>query len=91
MTEITREIARCWACLDNDQKQRFVEEATRDKERFIQELRSLPTPMYRNKRPRRRRDRRKPKKVLTPYMFFVKEVRQNTFAIYNKYIRIDLE
>ena len=35
LTEITREIARCWACLDNDQKQRFVEEAARDKERFI--------------------------------------------------------
>jgi len=31
--------------------------------------------MFRSKRPRRRRDRRKPKKVLTPYMFFVKENR----------------
>ena len=75
MTELTREIARCWARLDNDQKSRFVEESSRDKERYIQELRNLPVPMFRNKRPRRRRDRRKPKKVLTPYMFFVKENR----------------
>ena len=38
-------------------------------------MRSLPIPLYRNRRPRRRRDRRKPKKVLTPYMFYVKENR----------------
>ena len=47
----------------------------RDKERFIAELKSNPLPLYRNKRPRRRRDRRKPKRILTPYMFFVKENR----------------
>jgi hypothetical protein len=60
--------------LSNDEKQRYVNEANKDKERFINEIRNTPVPLYRNKRPRRRRDRRKPKKVLTPYMFFVKEV-----------------
>ncbi len=73
--ELTREIAKSWAKLDNDQKSRFVEEANKDKDRYLSEMRSLPIPLYRNRRPRRRRDRRKPKKVLTPYMFYVKENR----------------
>eukprot|EP00347_Sterkiella_histriomuscorum_P018014 403347115 len=75
LNELTREIAKHWARLDNDQKARFVEESAKDKERYINEMRNLPVPLYRNKRPRRPRDRRKPKKVLTPYMFFVKENR----------------
>lgn len=52
-----------------------MEEANKDKERYCNELKNLPLPMLRSRRPRRRKDRRKPKKVLTPYMFFVKEVR----------------
>ena len=75
ITELTREIARSWACLSNDEKQRFSEESIKDKERFTSELRTMPMPMYRRQRPRRRKDRRMPKKVLTPYMFFVKENR----------------
>jgi hypothetical protein len=71
--QLEREIAKCWAHMDNDMKQRFVEEAAKDKDRYIEELKNMPAPMFRSKRPRRRRDRRKPKKVLTPYMFFVKE------------------
>jgi hypothetical protein len=50
----------------------------------------MPLPLYRNKRPRRRRDRRKPKKVLTPYMFFVKEVSIKDFLRNFEY-RIDQE
>ncbi|CDW82148.1 UNKNOWN [Stylonychia lemnae] len=75
LNDLTREIAKSWAKLDNDQKARFVEESAKDKERYLNEIRNLPVPLYRNKRPRRRRDSRKPKKVLTPYMFFVKENR----------------
>lgn len=74
-TQLLREVTKAWAHLDNDMKQRFMEEASKDKERYIQELNELPIPLFRSKRPRRRRDRRKPKKVLTPYMFYVKEVR----------------
>lgn len=72
---IKRQIVKAWAHLDNDQKNRFVEEANRDKEKYVSELKNLPVPMYRNKRPRLRKDRRKPKKVLTPYMFYMKEHR----------------
>jgi hypothetical protein len=72
---LKRMIVRAWAHLDNDQKNRFVEEANKEKDRYESELKNLPVPMYRNKRPRVRKDRRKPKKVLTPYMFYVKENR----------------
>jgi len=58
----------------------------------VAELKCMPLPIYRNKRPRRRRDRRKPKKTMTPYMFFVKEhrprlMRENPSAGFNDVMR----
>ena len=40
--DLLREIAKSWAHLDNDMKQRFSEEAARDKDRYCNELKTLP-------------------------------------------------
>jgi hypothetical protein len=51
-----------------------VEEGNRDKDRYINEVKNLPYANYKNKKWKRKRDKRVPKRILTPYMFFVKEV-----------------
>jgi hypothetical protein len=83
VTEVVKEIAQCWGVLSKEDKQKYKDQARKgrilsffyihsnynniflDKERYEKELRSLES--YSEKL-------RKPKKCLSAYMIFVKEV-----------------
>ena len=72
---VQRRLAYEWACLDESEKEKWVLKETKDRERYIQELKYAPKRMSFKTRPRRKGPRLAPKRVLTPYMFYVKEVR----------------
>ena len=75
VTEVVKEIAQCWGFLSKEDKQKYKDSARKgeifctnfdiDKERYEKELRSLESYSENLK---------KPKKCLSAYMIFVKEV-----------------
>jgi len=66
VTEVVKEIARCWGEMTKEDKQEYKEAAKKDKERYERELKSLE---------QFNSNIRKPKKCLSAYMIFVKERR----------------
>jgi len=79
VTEVVKQIAKLWQSLTKEEKQHFKEAAKLgkyfrfqifhlDKERYIKELRELT---------KSNKTLEKPKKPLTPYMLFVREVSKN--------------
>ena len=77
VTAVVKEIAACWGVMGKEEKQKYKEAAKKgasliiiifvDKERYDQELRNLE---------RSSKNLHKPKKCLSAYMIFVKEVRE---------------
>ena len=57
------------------EKEKWIREETKDRERYVHELKFAPRRLNTKTRPRRRGPRVAPKRVLTAYMFFVKEYR----------------
>lgn len=71
VTEVVKEIAKCWGVMGKEEKHKYKEAAKRDKERYWSELKaldSLSKNLY------------KPKKCLSAYMIFVKETRPKIVA-----------
>jgi hypothetical protein len=66
VTEVVKEIARCWSQLNKEQRVQYKEAAKKDKERYEIDLKCLQ--QY-------SKDLKKPKKCLSAYMIFVKETR----------------
>ena len=66
VTEVVKEIARCWSLLQKEQRAQYKESAKKDKERYEIDLKLLQ-----NFAP----ELKKPKKCLSAYMIFVKETR----------------
>ena len=66
VTEVVREIARCWSLMSKEDRMGYKLEAKRDKERYEKELKCLENQSSEIK---------KPKKCLSAYMIFVKETR----------------
>lgn len=66
VTEVVKEIARCWSTLGKEQRIQYKEAAKKDKERYDIDLRLLQ---------KFAPELKKPKKCLSAYMIFVKETR----------------
>mmetsp|Transcript_8034 Transcript_8034/g.9624 ORF Transcript_8034/g.9624 Transcript_8034/m.9624 type:complete len:139 (-) Transcript_8034:223-639(-) len=66
VTEVVKEIARCWSLMSKEDRLIYKSEAKRDKERYEKELKQLELQSQSIK---------KPKKCLSAYMIFVKETR----------------
>jgi len=66
VTEVVKEIARCWSQLSKEQRSQYKDSAKKDKERYEIDLKLLQ-----NFAP----ELKKPKKCLSAYMIFVKETR----------------
>lgn len=72
---VLRRLAKEWAILPEAEKEKWIYEETKDRQRYIQELKFAPRRMGTRPRHRRKGPRVAPKRVLTPYMFYVKAVR----------------
>ena len=70
-----RNVAIRWGMLPEHEKEKWILEETKDKERYIHELKFAPRRLNVKPKNRRKGPRIAPKRVLTPYMFFVKEIR----------------
>lgn len=70
-----RKFAKEWADLSRPCKEEWCLRETEDRERYIKALRSAPRRMNCKARPKRKGPRFAPKRVLTSYMFYVKEHR----------------
>ena len=71
VTEVVKEIARCWSLMSKEDRMVYKLEAKRDKERYERELKTLENQSSTIK---------KPKKCLSAYMIFVKETRPKIVA-----------
>lgn len=97
MTEVVKQIAKMWQSLSKEEKQRYKEAAKEgknwtwgadglminlDKERYGKELKELA---------RSNKTLNKPKKPLTPYMLFVREVSRLSYfcKMISKYLHLD--
>lgn len=67
VTEVVSEIAKCWRSLSKQDRVPYKEQARKDKERYEKQLKELQGISSGIKRP---------KKCLSAYMIFVKEVRK---------------
>lgn len=73
--EEKRMFAMEWAQLTRQQKEEWCLRETEDRERYIKEFKAAPRRMNIRARPKRRGPRMAPKRVMTAYMFYVKEHR----------------
>ncbi|OQS07738.1 hypothetical protein THRCLA_00267 [Thraustotheca clavata] len=82
--EISSEIGRRWAALDENDKKRFVLKADDDKARYQREKEDyLPDPAYetqatKSKAARKKKDPNAPKRALSAYFYFCEEHRPAT-------------
>ena len=90
-TEITKEIAKLWKGLEEDDKGPFIEKAEADKQRFLDEMKSYtPSEGFSNEesegktKTAKTKKARKPgpKKASSSYLFFCKEHRSKVKTLY---------
>ena len=72
---VLRRLAKEWAYVPETEKEKWIYEETKDRQRYCHELKYAPRRVSLKPRPKRRGPRIAPKRILTPYMFYVKAVR----------------
>lgn len=72
---VLQRLAKEWAFLPEYEKEKWIYTETEDRQRYIRELKFAPRRMCLKPKTRRKGPRVAPKRVLTPYMFYVKAIR----------------
>jgi hypothetical protein len=74
-----KQIGAEWRLLSDDERQKYEEMARRDRERYLEEVHSMPADatikVKKKKRVMRKKGDNPPKRVLTPYVIYVRQER----------------
>lgn len=77
--DITRELGRLWKQLDDDKKKEYIDQATKDKERYESDMKDYtPSPDIQVSESENKKTKKKktgPKKSLSAYIFFCLDMR----------------